>query len=131
MEGMHAIQFMAKELEEAQDNPYLSDVVNAQMKANYLLSIARSMASLENDSPKRGRSSSRETSIHVKRISLHSPKHGSPPTKKCDSLSRMNAHQERSGKSLGREHSNPKIALRRQCHKDLQCNMKSNIAIIF
>ena len=29
MKGMYAIQFMAKKLQEAQDNPYLCDVVIA------------------------------------------------------------------------------------------------------
>ena len=111
---MHEIGFMAKKVQEAQVNPYLCDLVNVQMKANKFLLFVGYMASLENDSPKRGCNSSREISMSAKRMSLHSPKHGSLPPKKCDSLSRMQVRQERSGKSLGREYSDSKVALRRQ-----------------
>ena len=40
--GIHAIRFMARRLQEARENPYLREVVCAQLKASHLLSPTRS-----------------------------------------------------------------------------------------
>ena len=122
---------MAKKLQEAQDNPYLRDVVNAQIKANNLLLLAGPMASSEKVSSKRGCSSSRETSMFGKRKSLHPPKHGSPhhlrnviPYQEC-------MHNER---ELVRTREGSTLTLRLfqedDAHEDLQCDMTRDVAII-
>ena len=87
--GIHSISFVACQLQEVQDNPYLCEVVCTQLKANHLLSPVgtqeNSMPSLEESSPRRGRSSSRDSSMSTKRKRSSSPKRGAPMPQNHDS----------------------------------------------
>ena len=98
-EGMQAIRFMAQRLQEARENPFLRAAVSAQLKVNHLLSPAGSKEIMEGSaksSPKRGRSSSRESSMSAKRKDSSSPRRGTPIPRNRDTCRGLPSRRGRS-----------------------------------